>query len=291
MFTTFFRKHLENDYRSLASVCLATTLLTIFIQKIFFACDASFLYDKNMFARATESESYALVSMFSLIKNESMRVYFWMTELALIVGLFIRMSSLVYYGLLLFFSINTFYGAAYLQDGGTNLSHLFLVFSVILVLSKNSRFSGRLQNHFAFAGVSLFRFQMVFLYFAALVSKLQGSLWRSGTALYYIFQNGYFSNPLAKEMVMTYPLLSTLGCYAAIAFQAAFPLVLVVARLRIPLLIAGASFHMLIAFFMNIWLFSVSMIAFYIVFLRADEASKLIQFAKDKAPRINEAYS
>lgn len=270
LIASFFKK----DQRNVAAIVFYATIILIFCQKASFLADRHFLYETmNDLITSDSSFTQAFTFLFAMTKNEAIRTFLLAGELLLLIRCLLRTPDLVSYASLLIFSNLTYRGSYYLQDGGSNLSHIIQLYGMFFVVGASGFFKSEKAREHAFrCMLVLVRFQIIFLYAEAVFSKSQGILWRSGDALFYILQNDYFSNPLAKQIIMAYPWLSKIGTYPVFVFQFLFPLLVWSKKLRRPILVAGIAFHLGIALAMNLWLFSASMIIFYLSFLTPEEA-------------------
>lgn len=281
-------KFFEGNYQALAALIFYSTITLILAQKLSFLFDRKFLYE-IMSDTPSANASIAQISgyFFGIVRIPEVHTFLLWGEILLLLRMLFFKPDLVSFTTLLAFSTITYRGSYYLQDGGSNLSHIALLYCTFYVLGVStfaeheriSKLCHRLM-------ISLLRFQLVFLYLVAFISKSQGALWQSGDALYYILQNDYFSNPLAKQLIMHYPVLSKIGIYPVFLFQFSFPLLVWFKPTRKWILLAGVVFHFFIGLVMNIWLFSLSMIVFYAVFLDAKEGRCLMDKISDYAIRL-----
>jgi len=167
-------------------------------------------------------------------------------------------------------------------DGGNNLVHLILFYLVLVNVSGTaSRHStARAFSNVAFAAC---RFQLALLYFCAAMYKLNGPLWQSGMALYYISQVDLFSHPVMFAAMRHFPGLSLMGSYAAIGVQLAFALLVWVPRLRPWVLGAAAMLHVGIAFGMGLFGFGLAMLAMYTAFFSERISALVLSVASRRA--------
>lgn len=121
----------------------------------------------------------------------------------------------------IFFSTNIYHVIWAVQDGVNNLTHINIIY-LLLVTAGTAAAWQSLRNASNNAAICLLRGQLIVMYFCAAMSKIQGDMWQNGTALFYTLQNDYFGSPFARDVVVRWPVVSTLGTYGAILFQLAF---------------------------------------------------------------------
>jgi hypothetical protein len=149
-------------------------------------------------------------------------------------------------------------------DGGDNVCTLALMFSVLLLPSRDAG-AGRFAIWCHNIGVGLLWFQICLLYFTAGTMKLAGGVWRDGTALYYISNVKWFAHPWSMA-IFKYALPATIAAYATMIHQIWFPIA-VFTRLRLFWLVFGMAFHVAIAMFMGLITFSCFMVALELVLI------------------------
>jgi hypothetical protein len=122
----------------------------------------------------------------------------------------------------------------------------------------------------------LIRYQVVLIYFSSGLWKLAGSAWRDGSALHYVLNNHAFYR---FPGLLTPPVewIATLGTYVTLAWELAFPLVLLHPVLRRIGLTIGVAIHAGIWLTMEVGTFSWVMVASYIAFLEPDAVSRVIR--------------
>ncbi len=118
----------------------------------------------------------------------------------------------------------------------------------------------------AFWPLFLVRFQLSVLYFAAGVWKLLDPAWRDGTALHWILQgNAYSRLPLTLPPALE-PAASFLT-YFTLAWELAFPLLVLFRRTRPAALLLGVALHTGMATALELGPFSAVVLAGYVAFL------------------------
>jgi len=115
--------------------------------------------------------------------------------------------------------------------------------------------------------VRLMQIQVVLVYLCTALSKMNGSLWQNGTAIYY---------PLHLTQMRRFPLpwidgdhlwLINLLTHGTVVVEFALATLLWVPRLRLYVLAAGVLLHLGVEYSLNVPLFSSLMITSYLLFL------------------------
>ncbi len=119
-------------------------------------------------------------------------------------------------------------------------------------------FSTTLHN----AALVLIVHQVVMVYVGSAFWKLQGRLWRDGTAVYYPLQTKAYSpwGDLLPDVALSSPIVH-LATWSAIYVQLFFPLFLLYRPTRVAALLVVTGMHLGIGLFMGIMYFSLAMIA------------------------------
>jgi hypothetical protein len=181
--------------------------------------------------------------------------------ISVIVGFFTRESLVVSAVLLWSFHARNHY----ILDGGDNLGRILVLFLVAMSssswLSLDRRLgrassrsvAGNILHNCALLAATL---QLCALYLTSGTSKLMGSLWQSGTALYYVMRNAEFSRVAWAEQLTGNVYLVTLASYSVMALQSSFVLLVWGRRSRIVLIGALLLMHLGIAYFMGLVRFS-----------------------------------
>ena len=116
-------------------------------------------------------------------------------------------------------------------------------------------------------GMFVIAAQVCILYGAAGLYKVQGGLWRDGTALHYVLNLDLFQPwPALSAQVDSHQLLAVIAGYVTVLVQVAFPFT-VFSRLKYAVLCVLLSMHVGIAVLLGLPMFSGSMIVADIVFL------------------------
>ncbi|SEM90776.1 HTTM domain-containing protein [Lihuaxuella thermophila] len=102
--------------------------------------------------------------------------------------------------------------------------------------------------------------QLAFIYFAAGTYKIQGSMWRDGTALYYASRVQDFYTPGLGEWLWQHDVVVVLLTHLTVLYQVAFPFLLLNRYTKYLALLTAFLFHAGIAVFMGLIDFSWIMI-------------------------------
>lgn len=116
----------------------------------------------------------------------------------------------------------------------------------------------------------LMQFQVCLVYFSGFLAKLQGSMWRDGTAVYVVQQLSEFER-LPLPALFTTPWVCQVLTWGTLALEGSFPFLVWFKETRLPILGALVLFHLGIEYSMNIQLFEWTMIVCSLLFLREEE--------------------
>ena len=109
-------------------------------------------------------------------------------------------------------------------------------------------------------------------------------MWQDGTALYFILRVPEFSWPGVSEHIYRHGYLIAALTWATVFFQLTFPPLMLSRSWRLPALLAATTFHLGIAVLMNLWTFSIIMIATEATFLQNDHYDRLRKFLDRRIP-------
>jgi len=113
--------------------------------------------------------------------------------------------------------------------------------------------------------------QVCIIYFFAGLHKLQGEVWREGTALYYILNSQDFSPTRFNSYFTKSIILVKISTWFTIIFQLMFPFFLFFRKTKVIIIFIGMLLHFGIFFMMKIDNFSLIMISCYTVFFTDNE--------------------
>ena len=135
----------------------------------------------------------------------------------------------------------------------------------------------------------LIRFQIALIYLNSGLWKLTGEQWRDGSAVHFasalnVFQRFPYDPPAALDLMMT------IGTYVTLAWEIAFPLLILLPWTRRLALVMGVLLHLGMAFVMELGPFSAIMIASYAAFLPPENTAKWgMRFASPaRRPRVSD---
>lgn len=172
-------------------------------------------------------------------------------------------------------------------DGGTNLAQLILFYMLFLNTSGKPVRATWYPLRIGLTAISnaaflLCRLQVVIVYLCSAILKLNGPLWQSGMALYYIFQADLFTHPLLYRLIKTFPLLSLVGSYFTVAFEALFPFLIWLRKTRLVMLLLGVLLHLSIGFGMGLFSFGLVMCVTYTLFVSDETSRGVVHFFRLK---------
>lgn len=170
-------------------------------------------------------------------------------------------------------------------EGGDNLARILIIFMIFAVtnayLAPGAR--RRRERLTARAGtlpiavhnlsVYLIVFQICVLYFVAGYSKITGTVWQDGVALYYISRNPAFSSSGLWSSLMSQPFLGTAVAYITIIIEIAFPFAVLSRRaiIRKAEILFIEGMHFGIIAFMGLVCFGTIMLAADFAVLRDED--------------------
>ncbi|MFJ7751718.1 HTTM domain-containing protein [Arthrobacter sp. NPDC097144] len=165
-----------------------------------------------------------------------------------------------------------------LGDGGDNIMYicgLFLIltqcFERFRVLPRRKALFRRhslpwLLNLSHNTGIILIAVQICIVYFIAGTFKMQGEMWTSGTALYYVLRNPEYHLP-GLELLFHFAFPSIIGSYVTVLSQVLFPFLMLFRQARLPAVILMMTFHISIMVVMGLTSFGLIMFACDTVFV------------------------
>lgn len=168
-----------------------------------------------------------------------------------------------------FFSVNSY------TNAGHHLSiqlSLFFLFMLCFRIKKHPSPLDFLWNIFSNLGVNAGRVLVCLLYFIAAGYKLTGENWLSGNAFEYVILVDEFSLPAFQSFFLNNSWVMILATYFGLVYQVIFPVAVWFKKIKIPLLIAGAFFHLSIMFLHGLPGFGFVMICSYLLFLSNKQA-------------------
>jgi Vitamin K-dependent gamma-carboxylase len=174
-----------------------------------------------------------------------------------------------------------------LWDGGDNIMRLVLIYSMFANTSayfsmdasrrrqKPPRSRPTLEKTAAMlhnAAMLAFAIQLGVMYGVAGLTKVQGEMWREGTALYYALRGGQYVWPGKSEWLYRNGPLMAFVSQTTVLFQISFPFMLFMNRyMRLLVILISICFHVSIALFMGLITFSLYMMAVDLALIGDDE--------------------
>jgi hypothetical protein len=204
-------------------------------------------------------------------------------------GLFTRVTSILFF----IFTWSLYQRNAYALDGGDNLLviiAIYLIFADLSALSLDRRFfrkppeksyawlSGMLHN-FAVTACLL---QLAIVYFDAGFYKIQGHVWSSGTAVYYILRSNGFALPGWGDFIWRSAALVTIGTYGTILFEIMHPFLMWHPRLKYLIFTGAVLLHGSIGLLMGLVWFSLTMIGVHAVLFDDEEFLRLYAWLRNR---------
>jgi hypothetical protein len=115
--------------------------------------------------------------------------------------------------------------------------------------------------------------QVAIVYLRTTYWKLRGKTWRDATAAYYPTQLVYYQRFVLPRWALN-PVAIRLATWGTLAVEAALGTLVWVPGFRYPVLVAGAAFHLLLEFLLNLQLFGFVMLASLTLFIYPDDAQR-----------------
>ncbi|HFD13092.1 MAG TPA: DUF393 domain-containing protein, partial [Crenotrichaceae bacterium] len=133
-------------------------------------------------------------------------------------------------------------------------------------------------------------FSLGLLYFDSFVHKLFAEHWLNGMGAWLPSSMPYYISALDVSWLLNQkPLMQTIG-YLILVFQFAFIFIFFRRWARIPILIIGASFHLGITLFLNIYPFGLAMLAHYLLLVPFHWWTCIGKRIRAKKPRLSVFY-
>lgn len=217
---------------------------------------------RNYYATFSSSGFYLLLELFPSLRLVPIVVPL-IGILAGILGIiFIRSSILppVIYYIVLSLDHNS-----YMLDGGNILARIFLFYNCFLFFDLN-KFSDKFRfvSNLAFY---LCRIQVVIVYLVAGLSKLAGTTWTSGQAIYYVLSTDSVTTGWFSLWVQhSHELFIIIPTYFILAYQLSFPIGIWFKRSRPFYIFIGSLIHLGMIVIMGLVGFGFIMIVGYLSF-------------------------
>ncbi|MBI2268840.1 MAG: HTTM domain-containing protein [Bacteroidetes bacterium] len=220
------------------------------------------------------------IKLINILSRPGINNYYWYFVIGQLtcatVALFGYLKRLM--GILLYFiSVNLYYNAGLIQNGGTNLLVITLFYMIFMNEAAGQQQNNKIRTfeitatNFAFLAAKI---QVCLLYFVSAVYKLYGSHWMDGSALYYVLNMDEYSTSWIQKNIANTDWLTIPVTYFTLTFQMLFPVTVWIKKFKPLTLWVGVVFHVLIIFMMGITDFGLIMLIMYLLFA-SDAKSKM----------------
>jgi hypothetical protein len=208
-----------------------------------------------------------------------------MASAALTMGLYTRVAAvLVWLGIMAFQHRNPLIG----NSGDALIGNLALFLAlapsgVALSVDRLRKAPGRFWEFPARApwALRLVQIQLSFVYISAVWQKMQGQMWRDGTAVSYALRIADVGRVPTPEFITNSVVLSEMMTFGTLALELSLGILIWNRVARPCVLAAGVVMHLGIDFSILVGFFSFTMIAAYISFVPADTATRRILAVRD----------
>ncbi|MCB9223572.1 MAG: HTTM domain-containing protein [Crocinitomicaceae bacterium] len=163
-------------------------------------------------------------------------------------------------------TVNLFLKGGSAFTGGENLVNLVLFYLMFIQISKTKGWLAELQNILNNTFYWILLIQICVLYFFSGLFKLFDPYWMQGYAVMYVSKLEIFSSWMTVPFEKSY-ILSAIATYTVVLYQITFAIAVWIKKIKIPFLIYGVAFHLMIAFGMGIFNFGLIMVVMYLLFL------------------------
>jgi hypothetical protein len=150
--------------------------------------------------------------------------------------------------------------------GGDYLLNQFLFFSIFIAINPADT-RGKFRDLYLClhnAAIVAVVLQVCLVYLVSGISKLMDQDWLAGTAVSLVNLTDHFSTGATRDSSWTG--LHRVANYVVMLYQASFPFVVWVKKIKVPFLVIGIVMHLYIAFVMGLLAFGVLMVLSYIYF-------------------------
>ena len=279
---SFWFKPVDTISMACLRFCLCFTLLVFYLIRFFEV--RIFFYESGLINAASAKAMHYYVSKnaFHLILSSDFWIYicyivFIIVLFLMVMGVGNRLVSLLAFVLHLMFiqrNPTIVYGADYVATCWL----FYLVFSQSHKQLKWVNFFVHKRKGLITEGASkgdwintvsfrLVQIQLCFIYAFSGFSKLAGTSWQNGTAVWdslLVYDSSFLFD---HTLFLSMPVLVGTLSVAVILFEVYFPILIWFSRWRTIALVAGIMFHLGIGVFMTLWFFSLIMISSYVVFV------------------------
>jgi hypothetical protein len=247
-------------------------LIFLFCNTLLLISYAKTLYGPLSYFLPFEKSNNTLLKFLNLLENPSMAShwkFFVAGQLISIIACWFLPYKRLFTILIYFFTMSLYHKTLPIQNAGFNL--LVIVLFLLIFMDENADVVKNPLLKILNITVSNFavwaaRFQVIILYVTASYFKLFGETWLNGTAFYYVLFNDTYSHPWFKYLFIGSSFFIHAITWFAFGFQLLFPILIWFKQTKLPVLIVGILFHLLIIFVMGLADFGIIMIIMYLLF-------------------------
>ena len=205
-----------------------------------------------------------------------------------------NISSRIYIFICCYLTINIMNRFLPQLDGGHNITLILLSFMPFVNTSGIPQASRVVFSQFFASASNAFFFlckaQVAILYFSCVLIKLQGKMWRHGTAMYYILFSDEFYHPIFSDLIRNNDFLITFTTYSTILWEMSYLFLIWANKWRLILIGTSILFHLGTIYIMGLTTFGVAMILCNALFLRDSEWEYISKYLKNLWIVIKEKY-
>lgn len=195
--------------------------------------------------------------------------YFILPALALSACGFLKLRLWFVYDFIIWFLVINLHNKLYPTLTGGDLLLNQLLFFNCFISDKFTTAGKKFHSLRVFShnmGVVAIIVQVCFVYFFAALAKFRDDSWLNGTAVITTSQTPHYSLPFIAGLAENVPLIFIILNYLVMAYQALFPLLIWIQKLKKPLLYVGILMHLYIAFAVGLVTFGLVMLVCYVYF-------------------------
>ena len=135
-------------------------------------------------------------------------------------------------------------------------------------------------------GLVIIRIQIIAMYIATVVDKMEGSTWLGGTATVRALHLQTMRRFWIPEFILTSSVAHNLMTWGALATEIALPILLINRRTRRWGIVLGLCFHASLGYVMRLGLFPATVAVAYLAFLTPADASAIVGWVRRGADRL-----
>lgn len=237
-----------------------------------------------------QTHAWSLYSLFpSALGAECLYWLGFLISLLFAAGVFTRVTSVLF----LLTTWSLYQRNAYALDGGDNLLvilAIYLMFADLSAFSLDRHFFGpRREGKFSWLAGMLHNFavtacllQLAIVYFDAGFYKIQGHVWSSGTAIYYILRSSSYTLPGWSDFIWQSAAIVTLGTYGTILFEIVHPFLMWHPKLKYLIFSGAVLLHGGIGVLMGLVWFSMTMIGVHAILFDDSEYARVLGWMRNR---------